>query len=366
MSEKRPNVLVAPLDWGMGHATRCVPLINAIIREKSHVIIATHGRAEIFLKEEFPDLEFVASPGYTIKYSKKIPMWLMMIIQSPKILLNIYREHHWLSKFIDEKNIEEVYSDNRYGLWSKKIRTVFMTHQLMIKCPKGLKFMEPVLHFVILWFVKKYSACFVPDWRNTENLSGDLSHKYKLPENIFFTGILSRFESPVNESEIKPIPFQEGKDYAVCFMLSGPEPQRTELENKILSIKDQLKEKAILIQGIPSENYLKTVSGKLTIVNHLKSKELKLILQKAEIIICRAGYSSIMDLSVLEKSGILIPTPGQTEQEYLAEHLSEQGLFISIKQENFEKEIISAIDNRQRIKSAEEKTAQAELNEYSV
>ncbi len=306
------RILVAPLDWGLGHATRCVPLIRRFREEGHEVLLACSGNAATFLRSEFPDLKFLEKKGYGIRYSLHIPMSLMMVLQSPKILYSIYREHQWLKKIQKQYQPDEVVSDNCYGLWNKNMRSIFMTHQLMIKCPSGLKWMEPMLHRVVRWFVSRYDECWIPDVADSYNLSGDLSHKYSLPKNTKFIGSLSRFVYSKNDTTTK---------YDLCILISGPEPQRTALEEACLLALKSFKGKAILIQGKPGAKESFAENEKLRIVCHLESDELQSVLLQSERIICRSGYSTVMDLFELKKGALLIPTPGQTEQEYLAVYL---------------------------------------------
>lgn len=329
------RILVAPLDWGLGHATRCVPLIRDFQKQGHEVILTASGRAESYLRQEFPELEFITSPGYNISYSTRYPLWLMMFLQSPGILLNIYKEHQWLQRCINDRKIDEVISDNRYGLWSDKVRCVFITHQVMIKLPGAIKFLEALVHRVVQWFMNKYSESWIPDIEGPENLSGDLSHKYSLPKNAKYIGWLSRFNPPGHEKNENHLTGNESSAYSICFVLSGPEPQRTELENKILHAQKTFNRKVVLIQGEPEQSRREQLSENLLIISHAGQEDLEKIMRASDLIVCRAGYSSIMDLKVLGKNAILIPTPGQTEQEYLADYLSERGDFIKMDQENF-------------------------------
>src|SRR5258705_2888645 len=201
--EKRTRVIVAPLDWGLGHATRCIPIIEELLNQHAEVIIAADGRAAQLLKEEFPQLAHVHLSGYKVRYSSSFSMVLSMAFQIPKIIFAIAREHAQLKKIIQQYQPHIVISDNRYGLWNKKIYSVFVTHQLMVKCPKPLSFLEPILHRVILSFVNRYNECWIPDVEEEENISGDLSHQYPLPANAKYIGWLSRFNATNGTSEKK-------------------------------------------------------------------------------------------------------------------------------------------------------------------
>ena len=295
------------------------------------MIIAADGGGLILLQEEFPDLKFICLPGYKMTYSGDRSMNLQVFTNVPKIFYKIYKEHIQLKKLIKEHKLDAVISDNRYGLWSKKIYSVFITHQVIIKCPPGLKFLEPILRGIIGYFIGKYHRCWVPDVKEGENLSGDLSHKHLLP-SLKFIGPLSRFTPGGNLTSNSDGMAHERK-YDVMVTLSGPEPQRSIFEKLVL---DQLKEtnlKSIVVRGIPGE--ASSSENGTTIHSHLSSKEMYEAMLSSDVILSRPGYSTIMDLATTGNKAVFVPTPGQTEQEYLAETLKERGLFYSESQEGF-------------------------------
>jgi len=191
ISEKR--ILVAPLNWGLGHATRCVPIINALLATKKEVIIAAEGFALEFLKKKFPNLQTVDFKGINIKYSSSNSQVWAIIWQMPKIVYAIFKEHFELKKIIQKYDIQAVISDNRFGLWNKKIKTIYITHQISVKISKRYEFLNKIAYLIHCQIIKKYSQCWIPDFEGENNLSGDLSHKYPLPKNAVFIGILSRF-----------------------------------------------------------------------------------------------------------------------------------------------------------------------------
>ncbi|MBI4947834.1 MAG: glycosyltransferase [Bacteroidetes bacterium] len=335
------RILIAPLDWGLGHATRCIPIIKYLLEKKHEVVIGADGRPLQLLKKEFPSLEFVVMPCYNISYSRNVFMVFKMAVQIPKILLGINREHALLKKIIKEKRIDAVISDNRFGLWSREVPCVFITHQLMVKSPFG----EKIIHRLNVNYISKYSECWIPDQPPlslldkegslTAGLTGDLSHKFSLPKNAKFIGVLSRFESP------QP-PLQGGDKRHLLIILSGPEPQRTMFEKEIL---EQIKKNPILslflrgsliVQGITERNERKKISKNVEIVSHLTSDALQKEILSSEIILSRPGYSTVMDMAVLGKKAIFVPTPGQTEQEYLADYFSEKKIAYSVLQKKFD------------------------------
>jgi len=336
-SKKR--VLVCPLDWGLGHASRMIPVIKRLLEHKNDVIIAADKLPLNLLKEEFPFLEFIRLSSYNIRYSQGKSQVFSILFQVPKLLREIIREHKKVREIIRYKNIDFVISDNRFGCWTKKTKSVYVTHQLMVKMPKGLKVLEYPGFLIHRWFINKYDECWIPDFEGENNLSGDLSHRFKLSQNTSFIGPLSRFEGFVADLD--------KEKHVVVSILSGPEPQRTIFEE---NISDQLKGKdfsVLIVRGRPGDNEKDSLDN-ISFVNHLSTNELGNAIANADLVICRSGYSSIMDLVALNKKAILIPTPGQTEQEYLAEHLKNNGLFEMIKQSELEslKPLINSVITR--------------------
>ncbi|MFM6926780.1 MAG: glycosyltransferase family protein [Ferruginibacter sp.] len=320
-----PRILVAPLDWGLGHATRCIPVISALIKQHCTVIVAAEGRIKVLLQKEFPDLQFIELKGYRVRYSRsKFRMPVKLLFQLPGIIYRIYAENRWLKKITNEYNIDAVISDNRMGLHHKKIPCVYITHQLTIKT--GSRFTERIAQKIHYHFINKFSECWVPDKKGTGNLAGELSHPAIFPRvPVTYIGTLSRFDRTA----------ADGK-YDLCIILSGPEPQRTVFEKIILSGIDKVRGKIILVRGLPEKTTIPVLNNpSVEMVNHLTAKELNIIMLQSAMIISRCGYSTVMDLVKLQKKAILVPTPGQTEQEYLAAYLQDQKLFYSIDQANF-------------------------------
>jgi UDP:flavonoid glycosyltransferase YjiC (YdhE family) len=327
------KILVCPLDWGIGHATRCVPVIRHLLRQKHEVIIAADGRPLDFLREYFPDLEYVRLPGFKVSYPSGNNMIAKMMFQSPYILFNTYKEHQHLKKIIRDHKADAVISDNRFGLWSKKVYSVYMTHQVMIKAPGKMRWVEPLAYRWHNWFIKHYDECWIPDLPGEMNLSGDLGHKYPLPVNGHYVGILSRFEEFADHPE--PVDRNTAPDLLI--MLSGPEPQRSILEKIMLNELGRHRGlHAVVLQGLPGKPYEYSPQSGVVLVNHLPDKDISRLISSSRMIICRPGYSTIMDLATLGRNAVLIPTPGQTEQEYLAGYLQANGAFSRMEQEGFD------------------------------
>lgn len=327
--QKHKKILVCPLDWGIGHASRCVPVISEILDRGHDIVIAADGRPLAFLKKEFPELESIIFKGYSPKYAKNGNMSWKMLLSVPKLLKGIKEEHEELKRIIKDHNIDIVISDNRYGLWNKEVKTIFITHQVMVKLPFFIKYLEPVLSYFIKKQIKKFDECWIPDFENGNTLSGDLSHKFSLPGNSHFTGPLSRFmDFETKDYETKDI-------YDIFVILSGPEPQRTKLEEIIFSRLNDTSLKAIVVRGMTEKDESFDLGERVKVFSHLTTHEMFEYFTACKVVICRSGYSSIMDLVTLGKKAILIPTPGQTEQEYLARYLMRKKMFYSVDQDQF-------------------------------
>ena len=336
----KKNILVAPLNWGIGHATRCIPIIRKLQEHNFNVIIASSGRSLELLIQEFPNQDFIKIDDYNIKYFSFLPMAISILIQIPKILLSIKKEHAQLKSIINDFKIDGIISDNRYGMYSEEIPSVFITHQLEIQTPIFRSFIKKINHKLI----GKFSECWVPDFE-TNGIAGKLSHTTNTTINYKYIGPLSRFTK--KKSEIK---------YDILAIISGPEPQRSILEKNLIRELKLHKNKSLLLQGKPEKKHTDKINN-LTIKSHLSSEELNLAMIESRLIICRAGYSTIMDLFKLQKNAVLIPTPGQTEQEYLSKYLSESRYFKSINQNKINlKNLIVTTQKFQNIKQRNEDT----------
>jgi UDP-N-acetylglucosamine transferase subunit ALG13 len=325
------RILVCPLDWGLGHASRCIPLIRQWLGQGHKIFIAAAGPSGDLLREEFPDISFINFPGYEISYPPHGLMALHLFVRLPKLFYRIKREHHALQAIIREHHIDIVVSDNRFGLHSGQAHCIYITHQVMIKCPDGLKFMEPLLYRLHRRFINKYDECWIPDTAGEGNISADLSHKYPIPPNAKFIGWLSRFGG----AEMLTGNYEKKTRFDIVAVISGPEPQRSIFEEKLISALGNSGYTACLLRGTPGREYNSALPAHIKITDHAPVQKMQEMLDNAGYIICRPGYSSLMDLRILNKNAILVPTPGQTEQEYLATNLFEKGLFYSCRQREF-------------------------------
>lgn len=319
---KPHRILISPLDWGLGHAARCIPLVQQHLHAGHEVVLSATGSSAALLQLHFPQLPLLTDvPAYNISYPTNGNMALHMLKQAPHILRTIQKEHQWLQEKIKSEGIDEVISDNRYGLYSENAKCSLITHQLYIQSPALL---QPVLNALVRKFANKFNACLIPDFENENNLSGALSHGHTSLNNISFIGPLSRFTDMALEQTID-------KKYFATAIISGPEPQRSLLQHKLTEVFLSWNKPCAILTGTP-ELVGRTQNNCIDVFPHLMDHDFVQLIQQSQHIICRSGYSTIMDLHALNKSALLIPTPGQTEQEYLA-HLHEtKGTHVSIMQ----------------------------------
>ena len=323
IAQRKPRVLIAPLDWGLGHATRMVPLLQLLENAGAEVILAADGAIRKLLQKELPGREILPLSGYNIRYGKSNKTFFMkLLLQIPSVLQSVKKEQAWLKQAIAKNRIDAVISDNRFGLYSKKIPTVFITHQLFIEA--GNSFLNRAAQKINFSLIHKFSECWVPDWAQN-GLAGRLSHPVKMPPlPVKYLGPLSRFEKAEST----------GSEH-LLFILSGPEPMRSIWEKELLAQLKSHQGHAVMVRGLPVSNEKINAPAGLTVHDFLPAAQLSEEIAKAGTIICRSGYSTIMDLAVMGKKAILVPTPGQGEQEYLGRYLMEQGWFYSCGQDQF-------------------------------
>jgi uncharacterized protein (TIGR00661 family) len=314
----REKVLYAVLNWGIGHATRSIELINNL-RFKYDVVIASSGRSLQLLRDEFPQLTFIELPDYNVRYSKHSSFFpLLFILQIPHILLQVLKERTAVSEVIKNQKIDAVISDSRYGVFSKSIPSFFITHQLRIKFPYPLEKFEFLSEWFNRFFFRYYSKIIVLDSKDYPNFSGDLSHKGQTVNNkkVVYIGIVS---------STKKLNLSETID--VLFSISGPEPQRTYFEKIVLEQIKEINGKKVVVLGKPDEPYLYRKYNDLEIYSYATREMMTKFINQAKLIVSRSGYSTVMEIVALNKKALFIPTPGQTEQEYIATILKKNELF---------------------------------------
>ncbi len=312
------------MDWGLGHATRDVPVIELLLEAGAEVVIGAANKPLQFLRNRFPQLAWVELEGYEPQYQKKGPLALKIAADLPKMMKVIKPVREKLERIIEDYDIDAVISDNRYELWSDRIPTVFMTHQLNIMAKGILSPARSVFRKVIFPYIEKFDEVWIPDVEGEPNLSGVLSHVKHFPEvPCYFTGPLSRFEF-VKQT------VSDNSDVDILCIMSGPEPQRSILEEKLVKNLKDLNYKTVMLSGNPG-NFKQTQTGNIKIISHVSDVEMANLLKSAKLVISRSGYTTIMDLAVFGTKALFIPTPGQTEQEYLAEKFYKEEIFYYTK-----------------------------------
>jgi UDP-N-acetylglucosamine transferase subunit ALG13 len=302
------KILVAPLDWGLGHASRCVPIIEALLEQDVEVFIGSNGRASHYLKAVFPALQHLPLPAYAVRYPSKNMIW-NMAMQSVRLTRVARREFLEVQRYVQQYGIDAIISDNRFGCWSPQIYSVFITHQIALKLPWWLQCGNAINQKLI----KQFDGCWLPDVEGGEGLAGSLVKPLE-GTPISYIGTLS---------QISAIPTRPTLKYKIVALLSGPEPQRTKLEQELLTQIEQWGEPALIIRGKTEDYVQQKYCSNIEMISFLESQQLATALCEAEAIVCRPGYSSLMDLGVLQKRALLIPTPGQTEQIYLARRMAQ-------------------------------------------
>ncbi|MCP9198736.1 glycosyltransferase [Gramella sp. GC03-9] len=329
---RKKRILVAPLNWGLGHASRCVPVITSLQDIGFEPIIASDGDALELLKLEFPDLTHIELPSYNIRYPNKGEnMKRKLMLETPRILKTINQERKITEDLASKLELEGIISDNRWGVRSKRLKTnVFMTHQLNV-LSGSTTFLSSFIH---RQYIKRFDQCWVPDFEGTENLSGIMGHPTSDPLPVKYMGVLSRLKK-------RELPVT----YDFVVLLSGPEPQRTKLEHILLRELETIRSRVLFVRGkITEKKEINSRNRNIHIQNYLYGKSLEDALNSTNFVISRPGYTTLMDLSKLEKKAFFIPTPGQPEQEYLGRRLYQKNIAPFCKQDEFRWKKIEEIE----------------------
>jgi len=335
---KNKKILIAPLNWGLGHAARCIPIINALLEEKFEPILAGDGDSLKLLQKEFPRLKYYELPSYSIQYTKKGKhLKYKLLFDSLKIRKAISKEQRAVDEIIKKENIKGIISDNRFGVRSKKVPSVYITHQINV-LSGNTTFITSKIHQKV---ITKFDECWIPDYEFIPDLAGNLSHVKNTNLNLKYIGPISRFDEKDSSLEGKA----RDKKYDVMILLSGPEPQRTILEEKLLLELENYKKEVLLVRGMISKKQKIQKTKNITMVNFMLQNELQNALHESDLIIARSGYSTIMDLDRLKAKAFFIPTPGQFEQEYLAKYLEKQKIAPYALQDDFKLETLEKAKN---------------------
>jgi UDP-N-acetylglucosamine:LPS N-acetylglucosamine transferase len=296
----------------MGHTTRCIPIIQHLLQEGKQVFFAGNEQQQALIKAYFPSLSFILINGYGVKYSKRF-LFLHICLQIPKLFIRIYHEHQEIKSICKRYSIDTIISDNRYGLWHSNINSIILTHQIAIQTGMG-SWVNKVVQSVHYLFLEKFSQTWIVDQAARPGLAGSLSHSGYLPKNAVYVGWLSTFTLQT------PLTSTASSGYWLL-LLSGIEPQRSLIEQKLITILSTTQQAFIVIGGNAQLTNPKDFPSNGTYIPYADAQRCYTLALGASKIIARSGYSTLMDLGWIGKPLVLIPTPGQKEQEYLAKHL---------------------------------------------
>jgi UDP:flavonoid glycosyltransferase YjiC (YdhE family) len=344
-----PRILVSPLHWGLGHATRCIPVIQRLGQRGAQVLLAGSGSSGALLREAFPQLSYHELPAHEVTYARSATGLMWKILQQlPRLARNVEADHQWLERFLKVQALDAVISDNRYGLYHPSLHSVFITHQLEIRTPLGAAG-NALLRRYHYRLIDRFDSCWVPDGP-APGLAGALAHPTVLPRiPTSYIGPLSRFTTPAASA----------KTWDLVILLSGPEPQRTIWEQELLQQLPHFRGSVLMLRGLPQEPEPLHVPPQVQVHAHLPQAEMQAALAGAGLVLARCGYSTVMDLAALRKRSILVPTPGQSEQEYLARHLTKTGFACCIPQKGFDLQAALAAADRFQYRFPETGTGEA-------
>lgn len=303
------RILLCVLDWGLGHATRSLAVVEELEFNQFEVILASSGDALALLRLELPHHTVYELPAYNVLYNTRSFQW-GIILQSRKILSAINREHSLVGEIVRRERIDCIISDNRYGCYHDGVRSIFLSHHLNILLSGTWQVLGPALNELHIRLIRKFQEVWVPDYPD-RTLSGDLSRIES--SDVRFIGPLSTMRVEQDSQGVK-------RD--VIAVLSGPEPARTRFSELLFQQLSSYGRDFLIVEGRPGLRNGSSPSR----VDFLKRKELGRAIRESSIVISRPGYSTIMDMSALGGKCIFIPTPGQTEQIYLAAHMQTTGI----------------------------------------
>ena len=316
------RILVAPLGWGLGHSTRCVPMIQRLIDHGAVPIIGADAGPLALLRTEFPQLEHVRIPGVDVRYSKSSSQLWSMARQFPAMVRGVQAERALFDRLRQQLRLDAVISDQRFGIRSAELPSVIITHQVFPFTPIA----QTALRKVNLHHIARFDRCWIMDEPEAPGLAGELSHGRSLPSNARYIGTVSRMS--LQKAIVQ-------KRYGVAAVISGPEPQRTLLEHLLIDRLRSLEGEHLLVLGLPNSARNERI-GNLNIRSHLSGIELTEAMLASELIVSRSGYTTLMDLVAIGRTALIIPTPGQAEQEYLGKLHAHTGRFITQRQDSID------------------------------
>ena len=385
------KVLVAPLDWGLGHATRCVPVVREFLRAGAEVELAVVKANANFFREVFPELRQRLAPSYNIVYPKHGYNMALWLLKNSMHLNSVMRyEHHFAEEMVERHGYDVLFSDNRFAFYSKNALSIYMTHQRRIAFPRAFAAFERI---GVMWhanIMRKFDEVWVPDLEIYPGYAGSLSHSGATPGDkpMRYVGTLSRFSdwdagenagnalgnalgkapTPVDlERDVDLMSVSEfmahsanvewnavprvralGKQasgmraaYKVVAVVSGVEPARTQFEQQLREALQQISGQHMMILGKPSVEQKTWTEGNIEFHTHLATNDFAEAVKRADFVVSRGGYSTVMDMAELGAKCIFVPTPGQFEQIVLARDLSKAGYAVEIPADELSAETLA-------------------------
>lgn len=333
MSQSPKKILVAVLDWGLGHATRSLVLIQALRQRGCTVAVASSGNALLLLRKELPEAQAFELPAYNPVYPQNSAMVFKMGSQLPHFIRVINNEQKEIERLAAAHSFDLIISDNRYGAYSNTVKSIFITHQVQVLMPSAFKWMQPAVNYFNRRQISRFTACWVP--APETNPFPELMPPTE--SYVCYIGYLSRLE-------VMQLPVK----YDLMVICSGPEPQRTIFEKLVLKELPKLKGRVLLVRGRPDLQAGDHIDGDVQMVNYLNGHEMSTALAQSRLVLTRPGYSSIMDLGKLGKKAIFVPTPGQTEQEYIGDVLMKEKTALCVQQNSFN--LLQAMEQARKYK----------------
>ena len=379
------KVLVAPLDWGLGHATRCVPVVREFLRAGAEVELAVVKANANFFREVFPELRQRLAPSYNIVYPKhgyNMALWLLK--NSVHLNAVMRYEHHFAEEMVKRHGYDVLFSDNRFAFYSKNALSIYMTHQRRIAFPRAFAAFERI---GVMWhanIMRKFDEVWVPDLEIYPGYAGSLSHSGATPgeKPMRYVGTLSRFSEMGNDGNAlgnAPAPvdlerevdlmsvsefmahsanvewdaapekrtsgnhsFEMRANYKVVAVVSGVEPARTQFEQQLREALQQIPGQHMMILGKPSAEQKTWTEGNIEFHTHLATNNFAEAVKRADFVVSRGGYSTVMDMAELGAKCIFVPTPGQFEQIVLAHDLSKAGYAVEIPADELSAETLAS------------------------
>ena len=310
------TALIAPLDWGLGHASRSLALAARLESEGWRVVLAGSGHSGAWMQEQRPDLDYLEFPSFTLTYSASNRQVWAVLRSLPRLLACVIREHRAARRLVRLHGIDLRLSDNRFGLFGCGCRSIYLTHQVHIELPRPYRWLSRGVDALHRSIMRRFDECWIPDFpKREQSLSGVLGHPDRLPANACYIGPLSRFR--------RQAPASGG---GTLWLLSGVEPQRTLLERQLLGNYADSQGPVDLVRGTRSAGLPRHLPKGVRVWDLPDRQCLEDLIRRADRIVARSGYSTIMDLEAMGKLKVAEwrPTPGQPEQEYLAVWLSQQ------------------------------------------